>query len=90
MIIATGGAGRIFPFTTNGAIKTGDGMAMAYRAGVPLKDMEFIQYHPTGLPGTGILITEGSPRRRRHPDQQGRLPLSAGLQPRPARSMAAQ
>ena len=60
VIIATGGAGRIFPFTTNGAIKTADGMAMAYRAGVPLKDMEFIQYHPTGLPGTGILITEGS------------------------------
>jgi fumarate reductase flavoprotein subunit len=60
VVIATGGAGRIFPFTTNGAIKTGDGMAMAYRAGVPLKDMEFIQYHPTGLPGTGILITEGS------------------------------
>ena len=60
VIIATGGAGRVFPFTTNGAIKTGDGMAMAYRAGVPLKDMEFIQYHPTGLPGTGILITEGS------------------------------
>jgi succinate dehydrogenase flavoprotein subunit len=60
VVIATGGAGRIFPFTTNGAIKTGDGMAMAYRAGVPLKDMEFVQYHPTGLPGTGILITEGS------------------------------
>jgi len=60
VIIATGGAGRIFPFTTNGAIKTGDGMAMAYRVGVPLKDMEFVQYHPTGLPGTGILITEGS------------------------------
>jgi len=60
LIIATGGCGRIFPFTTNGAIKTGDGMAMAYRAGVPLKDMEFIQYHPTGLPGTGILMTEGS------------------------------
>jgi len=60
VIIAAGGAGRIFPFTTNGAIKTGDGMAMAYRAGVPLKDMEFVQYHPTGLPGTGILITEGS------------------------------
>lgn len=60
VIIATGGVGRVFPFTTNGAIKTGDGMAMAYRAGVPLKDMEFIQYHPTGLPGTGILITEGA------------------------------
>lgn len=59
VIIATGGAGRVFPFTTNGAIKTGDGMAMAYRGGVPLKDMEFVQYHPTGLPGTGILMTEG-------------------------------
>jgi len=59
VILATGGAGRIFPFTTNGAIKTGDGMAIAYRAGVPLKDMEFVQYHPTGLPGTGILLTEG-------------------------------
>ncbi len=60
VIICTGGAGRVFPFTTNGSIKTGDGMAMAYRAGVALKDMEFIQYHPTGLPGTGILITEAS------------------------------
>jgi len=59
VILATGGAGRIFPFTTNGAIKTGDGMAIAYRAGVALKDMEFVQYHPTGLPGTGILLTEG-------------------------------
>ncbi len=60
VILSTGGAGRIFPFTTNGAIKTGDGMALAYRAGVPLKDMEFVQYHPTGLPGTGILITEAA------------------------------
>jgi len=59
VIMATGGSGQVFPFTTNGAIKTGDGMAMAYRAGVPLKDMEFVQYHPTGLPGTGILLTEG-------------------------------
>jgi fumarate reductase flavoprotein subunit len=59
-ILCTGGAGRIFPFTTNGNIKTGDGMALAYRAGVPLKDMEFCQYHPTGLPGTGILITEAA------------------------------
>lgn len=60
VIMATGGAGRAFPFTTNGGINTGDGMAMAYRAGVPLKDMEFVQYHPTGLPGSGILITEGA------------------------------
>ncbi|MEE9167765.1 MAG: fumarate reductase (quinol) flavoprotein subunit [Candidatus Neomarinimicrobiota bacterium] len=59
-ILCTGGAGRVFPFTTNGSIKTGDGMAMAYRSGVPLKDMEFVQYHPTGLPGTGILITEAA------------------------------
>jgi len=60
VILCTGGAGRIFPFTTNAAIKTGDGMALAYRAGVALKDMEFVQYHPTGLPGTGILITEAA------------------------------
>jgi len=58
VIIAGGGAGRMFPFTTNGAIKTGDGMALAYRAGVALKDMEFVQYHPTGLPNTGSLLTE--------------------------------
>ncbi len=60
VIICTGGAGKVFPFTTNAAIKTGDGMAIAYRAGVPLKDMEFVQYHPTGLPFTGILITEAT------------------------------
>ena len=58
VIIAGGGAGRMFPFTTNGAIKTGDGMAMAYRAGVPLKDMEFVQFHPTGLRKLGILVSE--------------------------------
>ena len=60
VIRATGGCGRVFPFTTNAAIKTGDGMALAYRAGAPLKDMEFVQYHPTGLPFTGILITEAA------------------------------
>ncbi len=60
VIMCTGGGGRMFPFTTNAAVKTGDGMALAYRAGVPLKDMEFVQYHPTGLPGTGILITEAA------------------------------
>jgi fumarate reductase flavoprotein subunit len=60
VILCTGGCGRVFPFTTNAAIKTGDGMALAWRAGAPLKDMEFIQYHPTGLPFTGILITEAA------------------------------
>jgi fumarate reductase flavoprotein subunit len=60
VILCTGGLGRIFSFTTNAAINTGDGMALAYRAGVPLKDMEFVQYHPTGLPGTGILMTEAT------------------------------
>jgi fumarate reductase flavoprotein subunit len=60
VILCTGGCGRVFPFTTNAAIKSGDGMALAYRAGAPLKDMEFVQYHPTGLPFTGILITEAA------------------------------
>ena len=60
VIVCTGGCGRVYPFTTNANIKTGDGMALAYRAGAPLKDMEFVQYHPTGLPFTGILITEAA------------------------------
>src|SRR5687768_3298200 len=60
VILCTGGCGRVFAFTTNANIKTGDGMALAYRAGAPLKDMEFVQYHPTGLPFTGILITEAA------------------------------
>ncbi len=60
VLLTTGGCGRVFPFTTNANIKTGDGMALAYRAGAALKDMEFVQYHPTGLPFTGILITEAA------------------------------
>ncbi len=60
VILCTGGCGKIFSFTTNANIKNGDGMALAYRAGSPLKDLEFIQYHPTGLPATGILITEAA------------------------------
>lgn len=60
VILCTGGCGRVFPFTTNANIKNGDGMALAFMAGAPLKDMEFIQYHPTGLPFTGILITEAT------------------------------
>jgi fumarate reductase flavoprotein subunit len=58
VIMATGGAGRLFRQNTNAGIVTGDGMGMAYRHGVALRDMEFVQYHPTTLPGTGILITE--------------------------------
>ncbi len=58
VILATGGLGRIYAFSTNANICTGDGMALAYRAGVGLKDMEMVQFHPTGLPFTGILITE--------------------------------
>ncbi len=58
VIIATGGAGRVFRQSTNGGIVTGDGMALAYRHGVPLRDMEFMQYHPTCMPGTGLLFTE--------------------------------
>ncbi len=60
VILCTGGGGKVFPFTTNANINTGDGMSLAYRAGAPLKDMEFVQYHPTGLPFTGILITEAT------------------------------
>ncbi|MCE2570602.1 fumarate reductase (quinol) flavoprotein subunit [Motilimonas eburnea] len=59
VIVATGGAGRVYTYNTNGGIVTGDGMSMCYRHGVPLRDMEFVQYHPTGLPGSGILMTEG-------------------------------
>ena len=59
VIIATGGTGQTYAHTTNAVANTGDGVAMAYRAGVPVEDMEFIQFHPTSLPSTGVLITEG-------------------------------
>ncbi len=58
-LFATGGAGRIFAATTNAFINTGDGLGMAARAGIPLEDMEFWQFHPTGVAGAGVLITEG-------------------------------
>jgi len=59
VIFATGGAGRIFASSTNAFINTGDGLGMAARAGIPLEDMEFWQFHPTGVAGAGVLITEG-------------------------------
>jgi succinate dehydrogenase / fumarate reductase flavoprotein subunit len=59
VILATGGPGQMYDHTTNAVACTGDGYAMAYRAGVPLEDMEFVQFHPTTLPSTGVLITEG-------------------------------
>lgn len=60
VILATGGSGRVFLTSTNAVINTGDGMALAYRAGAALEDMEFVQFHPTTLKDTGILITEGA------------------------------
>jgi len=59
-ILATGGLGRVFAKTTNGYASTGDGMSMAYRAGIPLMDMEFVQFHPTALAQNGVLMTEGA------------------------------
>ena len=59
-LIATGGAGQQFSTTTNARINTGDGMGMVLRAGIPLQDMEFFQFHPTGIAGKGMLITEGA------------------------------
>ena len=60
LVIATGGACRMFGFTTYSLTATGDGLAMAYRAGLPIKDLEFVQFHPTGLVPSGILITEAA------------------------------
>jgi succinate dehydrogenase flavoprotein subunit len=58
-LFATGGSGRMFAASTNAFINTGDGLGMTARAGIPLQDMEFFQFHPTGIQGAGILITEG-------------------------------
>ena len=83
VILTAGGGGRVFAFTTNGAICTGDGMALAYRAGAPLKDMEFVQFHPTGLPDTGILITEAARGEGGYLNQCQRRALLGKVHPQP-------
>ena len=65
VVIAAGGLGRVFEPSTNALICTGDGIAIAYRGGAPLMDMEMVQYHPTTLRGKGLLLSEAARRRRR-------------------------
>ena len=60
VVFATGGAGKVYKTTSNAHTLTGDGMAIAYRSGLPLEDMEFVQFHPTGLAGLGILLSEAA------------------------------
>ena len=79
VIMATGGLGRVFEPSTNALICTGDGMALAYRAGAPLMDMEMVQYHPTTLAGSGVLITEGRQGRGRAPGQRRGRPIHGAL-----------
>ena len=62
VLFATGGFGRMYRVTSNALSLTGDGVAVAYRRGIPLEDMEFFQFHPTGIYSLGILITEGGAR----------------------------
>ena len=86
VIMATGGLGRMYRGTTNAYACTGDGMSMAWRAGVPLKDMEFMQFHPTTLKANGVLITEGCPRRGRLPAKQRGRPVHVQLRPQRRRA----
>src|SRR5690606_15076279 len=90
VVLATGGSARAWGTSTNAGICTGDGTAMALRAGVPLRDTEFLQFHPTGLPGSGILLTEAArgeggvlldAEGRRHPADAGRGPPPPGRPP---------
>jgi succinate dehydrogenase / fumarate reductase flavoprotein subunit len=78
-LLATGGAGRIYAASTNAFINTGDGLGMAARAGIPLEDMEFWQFHPTGVAGAGVLLTEGCRGEGGDPAQQQRRALHGAL-----------
>ena len=79
VLLATGGYGRMFRITSNAHSLTGDGMALAYRHGIPLEDMEFYQFHPTGIYGLGHPPVRGGPRRGRLPAQQGRRAVHGAL-----------
>jgi succinate dehydrogenase / fumarate reductase flavoprotein subunit len=80
-ILATGGYGRAYFSCTSAHTCTGDGNAMVLRAGLPLQDMEFVQFHPTGIYGAGVLITEGRARRGRLPHQLRGRALHGALRP---------
>ncbi len=88
-ILATGGVGRLYRATTNAYACTGDGMAMALHAGLPLKDMEFMQFHPTTMYPVGDPDHRGLSRRGRLPDQQGRRALHEALRAERARARLA-
>ena len=81
VVFATGGTGKVFKTTSNAHTLTGDGMGVAFRRGLPLEDMEFFQFHPTGLAGPGHPAVGGGPRRGRHPAQRRRRALHGALRP---------
>ncbi len=86
MVFATGGFGKIFKTTSNAHTLTGDGMGIVYRKGLPLEDMEFFQFHPTGLAGPGHPAHRGRPRRGRHPAQRATASGSWSATRRPSRT----
>ena len=79
VLLATGGFGRMFRVTSNAWTLTGDGVALAYRHGVPMQDMEFYQFHPTGIYGIGILLSEAARGEGGYPAQQRRRAVHGAL-----------